>query len=352
MRQADRNSPSSRSARKAAAIPHVSRPPPHGITIASGSSRSSRITKAIVPLPAIVWIVERANKGRCSPGKPTLLKRTPPVRNLNFEHTPDESFDRLHLRIGCSIRRDHRAPNAKRARTTRNSLGHLSCRRCHDPAFQIARRQMRDRIRRATNFERPDRLQIFQLEINLRGRGVDVKPDQRRANRRVGDPSARLFDFQKPQHSLHRLHESVVKTSANHVRRRPNMKALSIASVLVLLFVSAVSAQTWDPELQLKVKAVGAPSVSPDGSRVVYTVNEAVMTPEKSEFVSQIWMANIATKQNVQLTFGEKTSTNPKWSPDGKWIAFLSNRKDNRNNLYRLNIDGGEAEPLTELKTN
>lgn len=130
------------------------------------------------------------------------------------------------------------------------------------------------------------------------------------------------------------------------------MKALSIASVLVVLFVSAVSAQTWDPELQLKVKAVGAPRVSPDGSRVVYTVNDAVMTPEKSEFVSQIWMANVATKQNVQLTFGEKTSTNPKWSPDGKWIAFTSNRKDNRNNLYRLSIDGGEAEPLTELKAN
>ena len=130
------------------------------------------------------------------------------------------------------------------------------------------------------------------------------------------------------------------------------MKALSIASVLVVLFVSAVSAQTWDPELQLKVKAVGAPRVSPDGSRLVYTVNDAVMTPDRSEFVSQIWMANIATKQNMQLTFGDKTSTNPKWSPDGKWLAFVSNRKDNRNNLYRLSIDGGEAEPLTELKTN
>jgi len=129
------------------------------------------------------------------------------------------------------------------------------------------------------------------------------------------------------------------------------MKSLSIASILVVLFVSAVSAQTWDPEMQLKVKAVGAPRVSPDGSRVVYTVNEAVMTPDKSEFVTQIWMANIATKQNIQLTFGDKTSTNPKWSPDGKWIAFVSNRKDNRNNLYRLNIDGGEAEPLTELKS-
>jgi len=130
------------------------------------------------------------------------------------------------------------------------------------------------------------------------------------------------------------------------------MKALSVASVLVMLLVSAVSAQTWDPELQMKVKAVGAPRVSPDGSRVVYTVNEAVTTPDKSEFVTQIWMANISKKQNIQLTFGEKTSTNPKWSPDGKWIAFVSNRKDNRSNLYRLSVDGGEAEPLTDLKAN
>jgi dipeptidyl aminopeptidase/acylaminoacyl peptidase len=129
------------------------------------------------------------------------------------------------------------------------------------------------------------------------------------------------------------------------------MKALTIASVFVVLFVSAVSAQTWDPEMQLKVKAVGTPRVSPDGSRLVYTINEAVTTPDKSEFVTQIWMANIATKQNTQLTFGDKSSTNAKWSPDGQWIAFLSNRKDNRNNLYRLSLDGGEAEPLADLKS-
>lgn len=128
------------------------------------------------------------------------------------------------------------------------------------------------------------------------------------------------------------------------------MKTL-FASFLVVLCVSAASAQTWDPEMQLKVKAVGTPRVSPDGSRIVYTVNEAVTTPDKSEFVTQIWMANLATKQSVQLTFGDKSSTNPKWSPDGKWIAFLSNRKDNRNNLYRLPLDGGEAEPLTDLKS-
>ena len=129
------------------------------------------------------------------------------------------------------------------------------------------------------------------------------------------------------------------------------MKALTTTSILLVLCVSTVSAQVWEPEMQIQLKAVGALRVSPDGSRVVYTVNEAVTTADKSEFVTQIWMANLATRQNTQLTFGEKSSTNPKWSPDGKWIAFLSNRKDNRNNLFRLSIEGGEAEPLTELKS-
>nr|MDQ3042042.1 S9 family peptidase [Acidobacteriota bacterium] len=43
---------------------------------------------------------------------------------------------------------------------------------------------------------------------------------------------------------------------------------------------------------------------------------------------------------------------NPKWSPDGNWLAFTSNRKDNKNNLYLLRLNGGEAEPLTDLKGN
>jgi dipeptidyl aminopeptidase/acylaminoacyl peptidase len=128
------------------------------------------------------------------------------------------------------------------------------------------------------------------------------------------------------------------------------MKNAATALILIVLFASAVSAQTWEPELHLKLKAVGAPRVSPDGKKVVYTVNEAVMTADKSEYVTQIWMNMLDTKRNVQLTYGEKSSTNPKWSPDGNWIAFLSNRKDNRNQLYILNMNGGEAEPLTDGK--
>ena len=130
------------------------------------------------------------------------------------------------------------------------------------------------------------------------------------------------------------------------------MKSLAAASILLVLFASAGVAQTtWDPELQLKVKGVGSPKVSPDAKKIVYTVSEAVTTSDKSEFVTQIWMANLDTKQNFQLTFGEKSSTNPKWSPDGNWLAFTSNRKDNKNNLYLLSVNGGEAEPLTDVKT-
>src|SRR5829696_442598 len=129
------------------------------------------------------------------------------------------------------------------------------------------------------------------------------------------------------------------------------MKVLATVLTLLVVFTATATAQTWDPEMHLKLKAVGSPRVSPDGKRMVYTVNEAVMTADKSEFVTQIWMATLDTKQSVQLTFGEKSSTNPKWSPDGSLIVFLSNRKDNRNNLYLLNLNGGEAEPLTDGKS-
>src|SRR5678815_2091890 len=140
------------------------------------------------------------------------------------------------------------------------------------------------------------------------------------------------------------------------------MKSLLTASLLIVVFAGAAFAQTtveWTPELQIKLKAAGTPRVSPDGKRVVYTVSDAVMTSDKSEFVTQIWMAMIDGKtrpsgdvpRSVQLTFGDKSSTNPKWSPDGNWIAFTSNRKDNKNNLYLLSANGGEAEALTEVKS-
>jgi dipeptidyl aminopeptidase/acylaminoacyl peptidase len=125
---------------------------------------------------------------------------------------------------------------------------------------------------------------------------------------------------------------------------------------LGLIFANTSKAQTnvpvaWTPEMQIKVKALGAPRVSPSGKHVVYTVINEVMTPEKSEYVTQVWLANSDGSNNLQVTFNDKSSTNPKWSPDGNSIAFTSNRKDNKNNLYLLRLNGAEAEPLTDLKS-
>ena len=127
-------------------------------------------------------------------------------------------------------------------------------------------------------------------------------------------------------------------------------KLFVILSATFLCAFAANAQNVWTPEMQVKTKTVASPQVSPDGKKIVYTVNEAVMTVDKSEFVTQIWLANTDGTNAFQITFGEKSSTNPKWSPDGGAIAFTSNRKDNKNNLYLLRVGGGEAEPLTDLK--
>lgn len=125
---------------------------------------------------------------------------------------------------------------------------------------------------------------------------------------------------------------------------------LTIAIILVSVGLGQSVSSGWTPEMQLTVKGLGSPRVSPDGTRVAYTVSNEVLTADKSEYVTQIWLASIDGKENTQLTFADKSSTNPKWSPDGKWIAFTSTRKDSKNNLFVLRVGGGEAEMLTDLK--
>ena len=106
----------------------------------------------------------------------------------------------------------------------------------------------------------------------------------------------------------------------------------------------------WSPEQVMKLKNITAVQVSPDGTKVVYTVREAVMTPDRSEYVNQIYLSDATGKNAVKLTKGDRNNSSPKWSPDGAWIGFLSNR-DDKTNLYILPVQGGESERLTDVKT-
>ena len=100
----------------------------------------------------------------------------------------------------------------------------------------------------------------------------------------------------------------------------------------------------------MKMKNISSVRVSPDGKKVLYAVRRAMMTGERSEYINQVFLCNIDGSSTLQLTQGDKNNANPKWSPDGKWIAFISNR-DGKNNLYVISPSGGEADKITDVKT-
>ncbi|MBV8480783.1 MAG: S9 family peptidase [Actinobacteria bacterium] len=106
------------------------------------------------------------------------------------------------------------------------------------------------------------------------------------------------------------------------------------------------------PEGVYELTGAADPRISPDGTRVAYVV--WWIDGDANAYRSAIWTAPIdGSSEPTRFTSGEKRDGTPRWSPDGKWLAFVSNRgSDDKTpgNIYVIPAEGGEARKLTDLK--
>jgi dipeptidyl aminopeptidase/acylaminoacyl peptidase len=139
------------------------------------------------------------------------------------------------------------------------------------------------------------------------------------------------------------------------------MNRATLLAVLLLLAVGAnPQAPTPAPQRTadlrrltmedvLRWRIPAQPALSPDGRRVAFVVSENDF--EQSRTVTHLWWVDIESRQARRLTHTDAGAAAPRWSPDGRWLAFLSARRENSTKPVRqvwlLPSDGGEAQPLT-----
>ncbi len=106
------------------------------------------------------------------------------------------------------------------------------------------------------------------------------------------------------------------------------------------------TAKALTPEALLNLRHLSSLEFSPDGTRVAFVVAEPAKGDQRS---SHIWLFDTSNSSFRQLSYSAKSESSPKWSPDGKLLAFLSNRDANQQ-IYLLSMSGGESAPLTKGK--
>jgi Tol biopolymer transport system component len=132
---------------------------------------------------------------------------------------------------------------------------------------------------------------------------------------------------------------------------RPRRTAL-LALIVALVTAAAsqhAAAQDKRPLLfvdSIEMPTLSDPQVSPDGKQILFVMEKPDW--KNNRRVGHIYRINVDGSNQVQLTFGERGESSPRWSPDGKTIAFTARRDpDTNNQIYLLEADGGEARRLT-----
>jgi len=133
------------------------------------------------------------------------------------------------------------------------------------------------------------------------------------------------------------------------------MSRSSFGCLLGLLCVAQSSIAAEKRALALddvqRIQEASTSVLSPDGEWVVYAV--AHDSPQHNKTASDLWLARYDGSERVQLTRSEtERNTRPRWSPDGRWIAFLSDRADPDAGaqIWLFARAGGEPHQLTEMK--
>jgi dipeptidyl aminopeptidase/acylaminoacyl peptidase len=98
-----------------------------------------------------------------------------------------------------------------------------------------------------------------------------------------------------------------------------------------------------------RLQQISGCEISPDGGHVAYSLSRVDRATEKK--YASLWVAPARRGAPRQFTYGDQSDTSPKWSPDGRQLAFLSDRGDSKQSqIYLVPSGGGEARLLTDLK--
>jgi dipeptidyl aminopeptidase/acylaminoacyl peptidase len=128
-----------------------------------------------------------------------------------------------------------------------------------------------------------------------------------------------------------------------------------VIGALSLLFVSislasAGDLKPLDADTLWQLKRLATPAISPDGKHAVVAVTRYEIAEDKG--ITNLWLAPSSGGEARQLTTHPGSDSSPAWSPDGRYIAFVSKRgSDEQGQLYVIPVGGGEARRLTSVPT-
>jgi dipeptidyl aminopeptidase/acylaminoacyl peptidase len=133
------------------------------------------------------------------------------------------------------------------------------------------------------------------------------------------------------------------------------MRRLSLAALIFALPFAADAQTSTSVRRPLRatdlyrLRNVNDPQLSPDGAWVAYTVSSVDSAKDKND--TDVWMASWDGTQNIRLTSTPEGESSPRWSPDGRYLAFVSARQEGKGGqIWLLDRRGGEAQRITQIR--